>query len=261
MALAANTPGTSARTIWTIGLAATLVVLSYGFYLALFGSPAEGSMGNIARVIYYHVPTAMLCYLFPYINLGASVAFLALRNRHPFSALAADALALASAEVTVLYATLTLVTGSIWGRVAWGIWWTWDARLTLELLLWLLYVSYLLTRRLSHAGQTSTISAVLAVFAAVDIPINYMSIRWFRTQHPAPVFGGGPDSGLDKSMMPAFLWNILAWLMWGLVILSFRYALERRRQHLAENDILAGLETSLNPPRSYLDDPAADRRI
>ncbi len=219
----------------------------YGFILALFLSPTEADMGNIARVIYYHVPTAMLCYLWAYINLGASIAFLILRSRNPLSALAADALAVASAEVTIVYASLTLITGSIWGRVAWGIWWTWDARLTLELLLWLLYVAYLVTRRLSSTGQTSTLSAVFAIFAAVDIPINYMSIRWFRTQHPAPVFGGGEGSGLDKTMMPAFLWNLLAWAMWGGIILAFRYALERRRQQAEQSEALGAIEDSLNP--------------
>jgi heme exporter protein C len=232
--------------LWLLGLAATLVVLAIGFRAAIFTSPTEGNMGNIARVIYYHVPTAMLSLVFPYINLAASIVFLGLRHRNPLSALAADALALASAEVTLLYTGLALATGMLWGRVAWGIWWTWDARLTLQLLLLLLYISYLMTRRLSAAGQTSTLSAVLAIFAAVDIPINYMSIRWWRTQHPAPVFGGGSDSGLDKTMMPAFLWNVVAWSMWGIVILVFRYALERRRQAAEQDAALAAIESSMH---------------
>ena len=83
----------------------------------------------------------------------------------------------------------------LWGRVAWGIWWTWDARLTSMLLLWLLYVSYLMLRKLSSTGQTHTLAAVLSVFAAIDVPIVYMSIQWWRTQHPAPVFfSGDPDA-------------------------------------------------------------------
>ena len=235
-----------------VALATTLAVLAYGFWLAVFVSPADANQGNIGRAIFYHVPTAMLGYLFPYINLGAAITFLVMRSRNPVSALAADALAVAAAEVTVVYASLTLVTGMLWGRVAWGIWWTWDARLTLELLLWLLYVSYLMVRRLSATGQTSTLSAVLAIFAAIDIPINYMSIRWFRTQHPAPVFGGGPDSGLDPTMRPAFYTNVLAWLMWGLVVLAFRYALERRRQKIAQDVALAEMESTLNLPNTYL---------
>ena len=243
------------RTLWLLAFVASVAVLIYAFRLAIFVSPTEGDMGNIARAIYYHVPTAMLGYLFPYINLVASITFLAMRHRSPISALAADALALASAEVTVVYASLTLLTGSIWGRVAWGIWWTWDARLTLELLLLLLYISYLMTRRLSATGQTSTLSAVLAVFAAVDIPINYMSIRWFRTQHPSPVFNGGPDSGLDPSMKPAFYWNLLGWGMWGVTVMIFRYALERRRQFAEQDAALEAIEASLHDNASQNQEP------
>ena len=249
--MAISTRSQTSRLLWLIAFAATLIVLGLGLRLALFTSPTEGNMGNIARAIYFHVPTAMLSYLFPYINLGAAVTFLVMRHRNPLSALAADALAGAAADITIVYASLTLITGSIWGRVAWGIWWTWDARLTLELLLWLLYVSYLMTRRLSNSGQTSTLSAVLAIFAAIDIPINYMSIRWFRTQHPAPVFGGGPASGIDPSMRPAFYTCLAGWLMWGLVMLAFRYAIERRRQVIAQEQTLAALESDFLPSNTF----------
>jgi len=188
-------------------------------------------MGNLYRVFFYHFPHTILSFVFPYLNCGASFAYLFWRNRNQERALAADAFALASAEATVLYASVGLVTGMLWGRAAWGIWWTWDARLTTYLLLWLLYVSYLLVRRFAVTGQTAVISAVLAIFAAIDIPICFMSIRWWRTQHPAPVFGGGADSGIDPSMYAAVLWNLAAWSMWGAFIVGFRYAIERRHQH------------------------------
>jgi heme exporter protein C len=100
--------------------------------------------------------------------------------------------------------------------------------MTTFLLLWLLYVSYILLRRFSAPGQTAVVSAVLAVFAAIDVPICFMSIRWWRTQHPAPVFGG--DGDIDKSMLPAVWWNLVAWAMWGAFVLGLRYAVERRRQ-------------------------------
>jgi len=141
----------------------------------------------------------------------------------------------------VLYASIGLATGMLWARPAWGIWWTWDARLTTFLLLWLLYVSYLLLRSFSAAGQTAVVSAVLAVFAAIDVPICYMSIRWWRTQHPAPVFGGGADSGIDPSMYPAVWWNLIGWTMWGAFVLGLRYAIERRRQRQSAADALAYL--------------------
>jgi heme exporter protein C len=187
----------------------------------------------------------MLSLLFPYANLVASILYLGWRRRDPLRALAADAVAISAAEVTVVYSSLCLLTGMLWGRAAWGIWWTWDARLTSMLLLWLLYVSYLMLRKLSSTGQTQTLAAVLSVFAAIDVPIVYMSIQWWRTQHPAPVFFGGPDSGIDPSMMPAFGWNVLGWAMWGVFLLIFRYALERRRQESEQEAALKAIEGPL----------------
>ena len=221
-------------------LAATLAVLGIGFFKAMT-APTEATMGNLYRVFFYHLPHAIESFIFPYLNCAASLLFLAWRNRNPARALKADAFAVASAELTVLYASVGLATGMLWGRAAWGIWWTWDARLTTYLLLWLLYVSYLLLRRFTATEQTALLSAVLGVFAAIDIPICFMSIRWWRTQHPAPVFGGGQDSGVDPSMVPAILWNMAGWAMWGAFLLGVRYALERRRQVAAERQALAFL--------------------
>jgi len=216
---------------WAIlWLALTVAVLAFGFYQAMT-APTEATMGNLYRVFFWHFPHTILSFLFPYLNCGASLLYLVWRSNNPDRALAADAFAVASAELTVLYATVGLATGMLWGRAAWGIWWTWDARLTTYLLLWLLYVSYILLRRFAGSGQTAVLSAVLAIFAAIDVPICYMSIRWWRTQHPAPVFGGGSDSGIDPSMYRAVWWNIAAFAMWGAFALGLRYALERRRQH------------------------------
>jgi heme exporter protein C len=213
-------------------LAATFLVLAIGFYEAMT-APKEATMGNLYRVFFYHFPHTILSFVFPYLNCIAAFLFLYWRGRDPQRALRADAFALASAEITVLYASVGLATGMLWGRAAWGIWWTWDARLTTYLLLWLLYVSYLLLRKLTTGDQKAIFSAVLAIFAAIDIPICFMSIRWWRTQHPAPVFGGGADSGIDKHMLPAVFWNLAAWAMWGAFVLWLRYAIERRRQRLA----------------------------
>ncbi|MDE1155473.1 MAG: cytochrome c biogenesis protein CcsA [Acidobacteriaceae bacterium] len=210
-------------------LVVCLAVMAFGFYQAM-AAPTEATMGNLYRVFFYHFPHTILSFLFPYLNCGASLLYLAWRKNNPVRAAKADAFAVASCELTVLYTTIGLATGVLWGRAAWGIWWTWDARLTTYLLLWLLYVSYLLLRRLSNGNTTPLLAAVLAIFAAVDIPICFESIRWWRTQHPAPVFGGGQDSGIDPSMVPAVLWNVAAFLLWGLFLLGCRYALERRRQ-------------------------------
>ncbi len=223
--------------------ALTLIVLAFGFYEAMT-APREATMGNLYRVLFYHLPHTILSFVFPYLNCGAALLYLFWRNRNVERAAAADAFALAAAEVTVLYATIGLATGMLWGRAAWGIWWAWDARLTTYLLLWLLYVSYLLLRRLSTEGQPAVVSAVLAIFAAIDIPICFMSIRWWRTQHPAPVFGDGGK--MDPVFFPAILWNMAGWAMWGAFLLGMRYVIERRRQRRSNAEALGflGDETS-----------------
>lgn len=230
-----------------VWFAATVLVLIEGFRQAIFLVPTEATMGNVQRIFYWHVTTAVISLIFPYLNLAASLGFLYLRRRDPLKALSADAMAVASAEVTVLYASITLMTGILWAKPVWGIWWTWDARLTTFLLLWLLYVSYLLVRRFSPTGQTSTLAAVLSIFAAVDVPITFMSIEWWRTQHPAPVLRG--DGNLDASFLPALLWNAAGWLMWGILLVCFRYALERRRQIAEQEAALHAIEASFEIPQ------------
>jgi heme exporter protein C len=232
-------------TIGIVWLLLSLAAIIYATRLGLVVAPTEATMGNVQRIFYYHVPTSMLSLLFPYVNFAASLFYLYWRKREPLKALTADAVAISAAEVTVVYSSISLLTGMLWGRAAWGIWWTWDARLTSMLLLWLLYVSYLMLRKLSSTGQTQTLAAVLSVFAAIDVPIVFMSIRWWRTQHPAPVFGGGADSGIDPSMMPAFVWNVLGWAMWGIFLLCLRFALERRRQESEQEAALIAIEASL----------------
>src|ERR1035438_3041315 len=131
----------------------TVSVTAYATRLALLIAPTEATMGNVQRIFYYHVPTSMLSLLFPYVNFAASLCYLYWRRRDPLKALTADAWAITSAEVTVVYASICLWTGMLWGRAAWGIWWTWDARLTSMLLLWLLYVSYLMLRSEEHTSE------------------------------------------------------------------------------------------------------------
>jgi heme exporter protein C len=157
----------------------------------------------------------------------------------------ADAWALSGAEVGVVFCTVVLTTGPIWGRRAWGIWWTWDARLTTTLVLWLIYMSYLLLRRFAAGPQMQTLAAVLGIFGALDVPIVYMSNRWWRTQHPAPVFGGASGSGMDSSMVGALLWNMLAWLAWGVLILTLRYNVERQHQKFAAKEAQAALNETV----------------
>ena len=227
------------RWLWA---ATTLAVLANGFRVAMYVVPADRDQGDLSRILYYHVPSWCGMGLFFAINLICSVAYLALRNRNRARALKADALALTSAEMGVVYCLIGMTTGSIWGRAAWGIWWTWDARLTTTLVLWLIYVAYLLLRRFASGPEMRTLAAVLAIFGYADVPIVYMSTRWWRTQHPAPVFFGGPNSGLDPSMLPALWWNLAGWTMWGIMVVSFRYSAEIRAQRAEQKAAAAALE-------------------
>ncbi len=230
-----------------IGLygAITIALMVWGFYQAIYVAPTDAMQGEIFRIIFYHVPSASVAFLFFAVSLAGSIGFLSWRRSKPELAQACDAWALAGAEVGVVFCTVVLTTGPLWGRRAWGIWWTWDARLTTTLVLWLIYVSYLLLRRFAAGPQVQTLAAVLGIFGALDVPIVYMSNRWWRTQHPAPVFGGGPDSGMAWPMVRVLLWNMLAWFAWGVFILILRYNVERKHQQNDALEAQEALEASL----------------
>ena len=224
-----------------------MALLCYGLFLALRGSPPDAQQGNMIRAFYYHFPDWIGASLFLPLNLVASLAYLALRSKRPLLAIKSDSLALASAEMGVVFCGLGLMTGSIWGRVAWGIWWTWDARLTTTLILWLIYVSYLMVRRVSSGSSTAVLCAVLAIFGFCDILIVYMSTRWWRTQHPAPVFGGEEGAGIAASMQAPVWWNVLAWVAWGALVVSVRYSVELRRQELEASEGLQAIDNREYP--------------
>jgi heme exporter protein C len=230
-----------------IGLYAfvTIALMIWGFYQAIFVAPTDAMQGEIFRIIFYHVPSASVAFLFFAINLLGSIGYLAWHRSNADRAQIADAWALAGAEVGVIFCSVVLTTGPLWGRRAWGIWWTWDARLTTTLVLWLIYVSYLLLRRFAAGPQVQTLAAVLGIFGALDVPIVYMSNRWWRTQHPAPVFGGAEGSGMAWSMTRVLLWNMLAWFCWGVFILVLRYAVERKHQQNAAAEAEEALQANV----------------
>jgi heme exporter protein C len=224
------------RAAFTFSAIVVAVLLSYGLQEALQVPPTEATMGNIQRIFYYHVPSYATAFIMFAINLLASIVYLVRRDTP--SAMAADAVAVSAAELGVIFCSVGLLTGMLWAKPVWGIWWTWDARLTSTFVLWLIYVSYLMLRRLSAAGQAPTLAAALAIFGFVDVPIVYMSIRWWRTQHPQPVIFGERGSGLDPSMVPALLINLAAFMCYGALVFWVRYKLERARQELHEAQAL-----------------------
>jgi heme exporter protein C len=143
-------------------------------------------------------------------------------------------------NLEAVFCTVVLVTGPLWARPVWGIWWTWDVRLTSTLVLWLIYVSYLILRRFSSSGQTPVMAAALAVFGALDVPLVYFSIWIFRTQHPQPVIGGG--GSIDPRMLHVLLMNWLAFLCFAYLVCWSRYRLEIAKRELDEAQALESLQ-------------------
>jgi heme exporter protein C len=211
----------------------TATLLIYALYQALVVAPTEQTMGDVQRIFYYHVPSAWTAFILFFVNFGASILYLI--KRRP----AADMVALVSAEVGVVFLLVNLVTGPIWARPVWGIWWTWDWRLTSTLVTWLIYVSYLMLRRFSSGGQTPTLAAALAVLGALCIPFVYFSIWFFRTQHPQPVIGG--DGSIDPRMMHALLINWLAFVCFAFMVCWSRYRLEKLQRDVNQAYAMASL--------------------
>jgi heme exporter protein C len=218
-----------------ISIPLVLLLLGVSTYLALVVAPTEATMGDVQRIFYYHVPSGWVAGLCFTINFLASIVYLWKRSA------GSDALAEASAEVGVVFGAVLLITGPLWARPVWGIWWTWDARLTTTLILWLIYVSYLVLRRFASGGQTQVLAAAFAIFGFADVPIVYFSIRWFRTQHPAPVIGGGPDSGLAPPILHVFLTNLALFTVLGIIYLVLRYKLAMQEQKLESAHAQAAL--------------------
>src|SRR5271154_1464798 len=211
----------------------TAILLCYGLYQALVVAPTEQTMGDVQRIFYYHVPSAWTAFILFFINFGASVYYLIKRCA------IADMVALTTAEVGVVFLTVNLVTGPIWARPVWGIWWTWDWRLTSTLVMWLIYVSYLFLRRFSSGGQTPTLAAALAVLGALCVPFVYFSIWFFRTQHPQPVMGGG--GSIDPRMLHALLVNWLAFSCFAFMVCWSRYRLEKLQREVDEAHAMQSL--------------------
>jgi heme exporter protein C len=162
-----------------------------------------------------------------------------------------DVLAVTAAEVGVVFCTIVLVTGPIWARPVWGIWWApGDIRLTSTLVLWLIYVSYLVLRRFSTSAQTQMLAAALAVFGALDVPLVYFSIWFFRTQHPQPVIGGG--GSMDPRMLHTLLISWMAFLCFAFLVCWSRFRLELLHRGVEDAHAMQSLAAAEAPARISL---------
>jgi heme exporter protein C len=209
----------------------TAILIGCAGYAALFVAPDESTMHAIQRIFYFHAPTAWAGMDAFVITFIANIAYM-ITKRSKW-----DWIGVAAAEVGLVCTTTVLLTGPIWAHPVWGIWWTWDARLTSTLLMWLLYVAYLMLRKmLNTPEQRASYSSIFGIFAFLDVPLVYFSIWFWRTQHPAPVVFGGH---LDPEMSKVFFFCVLVMHCLMVILVRQRYQLERMRYEIHEARLAA----------------------
>ena len=210
-----------------------LTVVTAGMFMAapflIDGAPYESTMGLVQKIFYFHVPSAMTMFMSA-IVCGVSSAVYLFKGRA-----SADRLAVAAAELTSVFGVIVLVTGPLWARKAWGVWWVWDERITSTFVLWLIFNAYLLLRKYGGPGSEK-LAAGLAVFGMANVPFVYLSVNLWRTVHPktSVVMTLEPDMGRP------FLLSTLAFLALFVLVLVARVRLENTRAAL--DDVYLSLE-------------------
>lgn len=202
--------------------AGTLIGMMVSIWAAFLYAPTDATQGVAQRIFYFHVPVALDSYVAFFVVFVASIVYL-WRGDERW-----DWAAKGAAEIGTVFTTLTLISGTLWGRPIWGTWWVWDARLTTSLIMWFIYVGYLLLR--TYTGRTSggaRAAAVLGILGFVDVPINYLSISWWNTLHPAPVMPIGGTPQMPPQMFEAFMIAMVTFLLLFGLLLVQCYRIER----------------------------------
>ncbi|KAA0258884.1 cytochrome C assembly protein [Deferribacter autotrophicus] len=181
----------------------TLILISIALYFAFIYAPLEKVMGAIQKIFYFHVASAWIAFFAFFITFLFSIIVL-INEKKIY-----DEIASSSAEIGIIFCTIVLITGPIWAKPVWGVWWTWDPRLTTTLVLWFIYVGYLMLRKfVEEDDKKAKFSAVVGIIGFIDVPIVFMSIRWWRTIHPNVLQKGG--GGLHPDMLKALIIAVIA---------------------------------------------------
>lgn len=224
-----NVAVTLIRRYGDLGLAAvTALAILASTIMAFLYAPTDALQGDVQRIEYFHVAIAWIAYLAFFVVFLAGALYLWRRDERW------DWVAHASAEIGTVFTTLALITGSIWGKAYWGTWWQWDARLTTTLVLWFIYVGYLLLR--SYTGRTEAgarNAAVLGIVGFIAVPINYLSIYWWRTLHPDPQIPIGQAPKAPASVVVTLLIAVLAFTLLYALLLIQVYRLQREQTTVA----------------------------
>lgn len=204
------------------------LLLATGLYLGLVVVPPDAVQGDVQRIMYLHVPSIVTAYVAFFVVFGTSILYLWKRD------LRFDAVAVASAEIGVVFTGITLATGSIWGKPTWGVWWTWDARLTLTAILFTIYVGYLMLRAFAEDPLAAArYGAVLAILGFLDIPLNHFAVYWWRTLHqPSSLLRPGGPSVAPAMLVPLAV-NLVGLILLYTYFLVERVRLERMRHQTA----------------------------
>lgn len=209
-----------------LGALTGIAVLVFGF--AVYATPEDETTGLVQKIFYVHVSSAWIAALAFFVVFLGSIIYLAKRDMRW------DAIAAASAEVGLLFTTVVLVTGMLWGKEIWGVYWSWDPRLTAVLVLWLLYLAYVAIRAYTpEPTRRARFSAVIGIVAFLDVPIVYLSIMWWRTIHPQPVIiGAAEKDALPAAMLVALLIGLAATTLLYAYFVAMRLNLNRLENEL-----------------------------
>lgn len=205
---------------------ATFAVMTAAVYLIFMWVPNEKVQGPVSKIIYFHVASAWLAFFAFFVVMLAGIAYLKTKNSKW------DVLSYASAEIGVLFTTIVLLTGPIWGRASWNAWWTWDNRLTTTLVLWFIYLAYLMIRAsISEEEKKARYAAIFGIIGFIDVPIVWMSIRWWRTIHPTIVTGSG--FSMAPSMVKTLMVSIAAFTLLYFYLLQKGMFIQRMQAEVA----------------------------
>ncbi|MFH2011726.1 MAG: cytochrome c biogenesis protein CcsA [Pseudomonadota bacterium] len=204
----------------------TFFMMLLALYAIFLYAPVEKTMGIVQKIFYFHLPSAFLAFFAFFITFIASILYLSRRN-HKW-----DIIASSSAEIGVIFCTIVLLTGPIWAKPIWNVWWTWDPRLTTTLILWFTYVAYLMLRRVAGENQRSNFSAIFGIFGFINVPITFLAIRLWRTIHPLIITKKGIN--ISTPMQHTLLISFVAFFLLFLLLLISRIKLEKMRFKVEE---------------------------
>ena len=221
-----RTGQSGSATVWSLVLFATLALFAAALYTIFVVAPVEQQMGIVQKIFYFHVPSAYAMYIGFFVSAVGSAVYLLKRDPRW------DAVAVAGAEVGTLFCLIVLLTGPLWARKAWGVWWTWDPRLTTTLLAGMIFAAYLALRSMGNAGEVEKrFAAGLALLGLVNLPLIHYSVQRWRGVHPTVITGKG--GGLESEMYWALGLSFMAFTGLAVLLIWARASLERQRAESA----------------------------